>query len=81
MAFERARRCELTELVADHVFRDVNRYVLAAIMDSNRVTDEIRKNRGTSRPGLDDLLIVSLVQGRDLLHQALCNVRSFFNRS
>lgn len=43
MAFERARRCELTELVANHVFRDVNRYVLAAIVDSNRVTDEIRE--------------------------------------
>src|SRR6185369_11857723 len=55
---ERARRGELAELVADHVFADQNRHVLAAVVDGDRETDHLRHHHRTARPGLDGLAIV-----------------------
>src|SRR5918993_2773903 len=49
------------EPVADHVLRDVHRHVLPAVVDGNRVADEVREDHGRARPGLDDLPLVPLV--------------------
>jgi hypothetical protein len=58
MALEGAGQGKLAELVADHVFRDVHRNVLLAVMHGNGQADEIRQNGGASRPGLDRTLVV-----------------------
>src|SRR5690348_6315869 len=42
----RAGRGELAEAVADHVLRDVHRHVLLAVVDGNRVADEVREDDG-----------------------------------
>ena len=57
MTLERTGQCELAKLVADHVFRDIHRNVLMAVMDGDRQTDEIREDRRATRPGFDRLLI------------------------
>ena len=81
MAFESARRCELTQLMANHVLSDIDRHMLASIMDSNGMTDEVRENRGASGPSLDNLFIISFVESRDLLHEAFFNERALLNGS
>src|SRR5699024_2425284 len=52
VALERPRRRELTELVADHVLRDEHRHVLAAVVDRERVADEIGDDGRSAGPGL-----------------------------
>ena len=54
---------------------------VAAVMDGDGVADEVRENRGASGPGLHHFFIVSFVECRDFLHEALCNERSLLNRS
>src|SRR5689334_22245330 len=55
---ERARRSELAELVAHHVFADQHGHVLATVVDSDRETDHLRHHHRTARPGLDGLAVV-----------------------
>ena len=81
MAFEGAGGCELAQLMTDHVLSDIDRHMLASIMDCNGMTYEVRENRGTSGPGLDNLFIVSFVESRDLLHEAFFNERALLNGS
>src|SRR3954462_1703037 len=59
---EGARRRELAELVSHHRLGDVHGHVLATVVDGDRVTHHLRDDRGTPRPGLDDLLLVVGVQ-------------------
>src|SRR3954467_13052484 len=46
-------RCELAELVADHLFRDDNRDMLVAVVDTERQADELRHDGRAARPHLD----------------------------
>ena len=46
MTLERAGGRKLTELVTDHVFRDIHRNVLLAIVNRNGVTDEFGEYGG-----------------------------------
>jgi hypothetical protein len=39
---------EFAELVADHIFGDIYRNMLAAVMNSDRVADKVREDRGTA---------------------------------
>ena len=43
---------ELAQLVADHIFSNIHRDVLAAVVDRKGVTDEIREDGRASAPGL-----------------------------
>ena len=43
MTAERAGGCELAQLVSDHLFRNVHRNMLFAVMYRDRVADEIGK--------------------------------------
>src|SRR6476661_929526 len=52
---------ELAEAMADHVLGHVDRDVLLAVVDRDRVADERREDDRRARPGLDDLLLVALV--------------------
>lgn len=44
MALERAGVRKFTELVANHIFVDVHRHMLTAVVNGDRETDEFRKN-------------------------------------
>src|SRR6185312_174137 len=48
-----AGRCELAELVADHLFVDAHRHVLVAIVDAEGEADELRQDRRAAAPDLD----------------------------
>src|SRR5215208_6028097 len=52
---------ELAEAMADHVLGHVDRNVLLAVVDRDRVADERREDHRRPRPGLDDLLLVAPV--------------------
>lgn len=67
MAFESTGRSEFAKLMADHIFSDVNRYVLSAVVNSDCVSNEARQYCRCTGPGLDDFLFFSLVQRVDLL--------------
>src|SRR6188508_743904 len=56
-----AGRAELTESMADHVLGHVDRDVLLAVVDRDRVADERREDHRRARPRLHDLLLVALV--------------------
>src|SRR6201999_4210205 len=75
---EGARRRELTELVADHRLGDEHRDVLAAVVHRKGVADEVRDDRRTTRPGLDDLLAVLVVLHVHLLEQVVVHERTLF---
>src|SRR4051794_7810414 len=81
MAAERARGCELAQLVPDHGLGDEDRHVLAAVVDSDGVADHLREDRGGARPGLDHLLLVCLVHHLDALHEALLGPGPLLSRS
>src|SRR3990172_2703959 len=57
----RAGGGELAEPVADHVLGDVHRHVLLAVVDGNRVADEVGEDHGRARPGLEHLSLAPLV--------------------
>src|SRR5882762_984778 len=78
VALEDARQRELPELVSHHVFRDVHRDVLLAVVDRDGQPDEIRENRGAPRPGLDRAFFVRGARHADLLHQVVVHERTFF---
>src|SRR2546427_562702 len=65
VALEDARQRELPELVSHHVFRDVHRDVLLAVVDRDGEPDEIRQNRGAPRPGLDRALVACRARRAD----------------
>src|ERR1700727_2742802 len=54
MAVKGAGRGEFPKLVADHLFRHHYRNVLVAVVDAERETHELRQNRRTPAPDLDD---------------------------
>ncbi len=53
MALERASWRELTELVANHVFRHQNRDVAPSIVDRDGEAHHVGHDRGGPRPGPD----------------------------
>src|SRR5438445_267666 len=78
---ERAGHRELTQPVTDHVLRDVDRDELLAVVDGERVADELRRDRRAARPRLQHLLLPAPVQ---LLHpreQRLVDVRPLLERT
>ena len=68
---------KLTELVTDHVFIDIHRNVLTAVVHGDGQTDELRKNGRTARPGLDRTLVAAGLSGFNLLEQGTVNKRPF----
>src|SRR5712692_8158158 len=81
VALEDARQRELPELVSHHVFRDVHRDVLLAVVDRDGEPDEIRQNRGAPRPGLDRTLVVCRARRADLLHQMVVYEGTLLDRA
>src|SRR6266480_322644 len=72
---------ELPELVPHHVLRHVDRDELVAVVHGERVPDEVGRDGAAPRPGLEDLLLVLVVQGRELLEQRRLHVRALLYRA
>src|SRR6476620_8628044 len=79
MPLERARQREFAELVADHVFRHVDRDVLLAVVHGDRQAHELGRDRRAARPGLDGLLVVDRARGIHLLQQMSIDERSLLD--
>ena len=75
----RASRSELTQLVPDHILRHVNRDELSPVVDGKGQAKEVWRNRGTPRPGLDDLIATDMLGLEDLLKQMVVDERSLFD--
>src|SRR5688500_1519924 len=69
VATEGARRRELTQAVADHVLGDVDRDVLLAVVDGDRVAYEVGEDDARARPRLEHLLLVLLVHRLHAIEQ------------
>ena len=78
MRFESARGGELAQLVADHFFCHVHVHVGPAVVDQERVSDEFRGDRRTTRPGLNRILPLDRFQTCNLHQQRLLDKRAFF---
>ena len=52
MAAERTRSAELAKTMADHIFRHEHVVEHFAVMNGERVTDEVRHDHGTTGPRL-----------------------------
>src|SRR6202022_1224185 len=81
VAFERARRRKLSELVSDHLFSDIHRNKFSAVVHGNRVADHVGKNRRTARPRVDHFLLVARVLSFPLYAQVVIDERTFFERA
>src|SRR6266702_3380002 len=71
VAPEGARRGELAQLVPHHGLGDEHRDVLTTVVYGDRVPQHVRNDRGPSGPGLDDRLLVGLVQHVHLFEQVV----------
>ena len=78
---ERSGRNELTQLMTNHVFCHIDGNMLAAVMDSDRMTNEGGENGRRSGPGLQHFLIAVLVELFDALVELRSNKRAFLNAS
>lgn len=81
MPFVGPRRSELAQLVTNHVLSDKYRDVLSTVVNGDRVSDHVRVNGGPARPGLDDLLLTSLIQLLNFFHQVVVDEIAFFDTS
>ena len=77
MAAELAGGCELTELVAYHVFGDVHGDELVAIVHGEGVADELGCDHGRAAPGLDDVLLAGSIHVGYLLLELHADEGSF----
>ena len=70
--------CErkLSELVSDHVLRDEDRDVNFSIVHTEGVTDELRHDRRTARPCLQDRLATGLIESGDFLCELRIDIGS-----
>src|SRR5918911_3162972 len=72
---ERTGRRELAELVPDHRLGDIDRDVLAPVVDRDRVPDHVGDDRGATGPRLDHAFFVLLVHRVDLEEQVVVDER------
>src|SRR3712207_5324572 len=79
VAVEGARRRELAELHAHHVFADQHGDVLLAVVDAEGEADELRHDGGPARPGLDHFLAARRLGRIRLLEQIAVDERTFPN--
>src|SRR5512133_2141991 len=79
VSVEGPRWRKLTELVPNHIFRDEDRHEFAAIMNGERQPHCLGEDRGTTRPGLDDLLLALGLRVQNLLQQMSVDERTFLD--
>src|SRR5215469_17072520 len=81
VTFERARRCELAQLVPHHLLGDVNGDELLPVMHSDGVADHVRQNRRTPRPRFHHFLFVARIHPFDFFAQMLIDKRTLLQRT
>src|SRR5699024_5153901 len=69
---------ELAEFVPYHILSNIHRNEFVSVVDSDRLTHEVRRNHTCSRPCFDHRLFVALGLSYDLGFEFRLNVRSFF---
>ena len=80
MVLEHAGEREFAELVADHVLGDVHGDEGLAVVNAERVADEIGGDRRAAGPGLDGFLGATGLDGLlDLLEQVVIDEETFFD--
>lgn len=79
MGLESPRWSELTKLVANHVFSDVDRQEAATVVNVEVQTDKVRRDGGAARPSLDRLAITVGLSCFNLLGQVWIYEETFFN--
>src|SRR6478735_11780351 len=68
-------RCEPEALVTPYRLGDVDRHVLATVVDRERVPDHVGSDGGPARPRLDHLAVARRVHRVDLLLQVVVDER------
>src|SRR3954451_7461985 len=81
MAIKGARRGELAELMADHLFAHLHRNVLVAVVNAEHQPDELRQDRRAAGPDSDHLVPGRWARGFCLLEQIAVDERTFPNRT
>ena len=81
MALKSTSGGELAQFVAYHILGDVDRHVLATVVDGDGVTDTVRENGGGAAPGLQDALLTGRVHLLDPLQQHRLHERTLLNAS
>lgn len=76
---ESAGRGKFTELVAHHVFRDVDRQEAAAIVHIKIQSDKVGRDRGAARPSLDRLAIIVGLCRFNLFRKVRIDKEAFFD--
>ena len=79
VSFEQARGREFAELVAYHVFCNIDGDKLSAIVDVKVQADEVRSDYRTSRPSLNRLAGVRLLGFVDFILETRVYKRTLFN--
>ena len=74
MAAEHATRRKLAELVAHHVLGHVDLLVVPSVVDEKGTADEVRNDRGGTRPGLDGCALFALPE--TALEELVTNVKA-----
>src|SRR5581483_9031698 len=65
--------------MTDHVFRDEDGVENFSVMDVEGETDEIRRDHGAARPGLDRRLLIRALRLQDLVLERQIDIRTFFD--
>jgi len=81
MTLECSCGSELAELMTYHILCDINRHMLASVMDCDRVTYEIGEYCAGAAPCLENLLLVSLVHSENALVEGFLDIRAFLYAS
>src|SRR5215207_874415 len=78
MTAEGARRGELTQSMTDHVFGNIDRHMPASVMDSDRVSNHLRKDHTGTTPCAQHFLFAFLVHCFNSLQKLGLNKWPFF---
>src|SRR5688500_3820889 len=81
MSKESSGRRELAKFMSDHVFGNKHRNELSTVVHADRMTDHLRRHRGSTGPGPDDLLLTRFVHGRNLFGQMFIDEGPLFYRT
>ena len=63
--------------MTDPIFSDIDRNERMTVVDGKSVSDEIREDGGTARPGLDDIYLAGFILLLNLLEELRIAIRSF----